>query len=352
MSNGMNGKNNGISNKSSALEITILGCGVIGLSSALELLQRGFKVKIVAAELPPHTTSDIAAAVWYPFKVHPQDKVLAWSKASLDKYYEFAESKDDAGVFLCPLLELHVSQVEEKPWWTKAVRKFEKAAATLLPDDYSSGYQAEIAVINASVFLEYLMKKVISLGGKIEKLPARFESVAELSALGKLVVNCTGLGAGKLCKDDAVYPIKGQVVRTTRPDFGSCVFDDYGPRAISYIVPRQDDCILGGTAAENDWDLAADDKVAKTIMTKCTELVPELARVQVLEHKVGLRPGRNQIRLELESFAAGEELSCGGCAERDFAVIHNYGHGGAGFTVAWGCAQEVAELAQSFARNG
>jgi D-amino-acid oxidase len=61
---------------------------------------------------------------------------------------------------------------------------------------------------------------------------------------------------------------------------------------------------------------------------------PEVRRLEILEHRVGLRPGRSSVRVEAERVAGGK------------VVAHNYGHGGAGVTLSWGCAEEVVALAQ------
>ena len=111
--------------------------------------------------------------------------------------------------------------------------------------------------------------------------------------------------------------------------------DQQGPYALAYTLFRSHDCILGGTSGENDWNLEPDPATAERILRNCQQLEPALNDAEILEHVVGLRPGRKAVRLELEPIS-----------ER-CAVIHNYGHGGAGFTLSWGCAQEVAELAVS-----
>jgi D-amino-acid oxidase len=71
--------------------------------------------------------------------------------------------------------------------------------------------------------------------------------------------------------------------------------------------------------------------VATVILERAVELVPELAGAAVLGHKVGLRPARPEVRLEVEQ-------------RDDTRVVHCYGHGGAGVTLSWGCADEVARL--------
>ena len=65
------------------MHLRVLGCGVSGLSSGIRLLEAGHSVELWARELPPHTTSDVAAAVWYPYRAFPQDRVNVWAKRTL-----------------------------------------------------------------------------------------------------------------------------------------------------------------------------------------------------------------------------------------------------------------------------
>jgi D-amino-acid oxidase len=111
---------------------------------------------------------------------------------------------------------------------------------------------------------------------------------------------------------------------------------DSGRLAPIYIVPRDEDCILGGTAEENDWNLSIDADTSEKILEKCIAIEPSLADAVVIGHRVGLRPGRTEVRLEIEDLPGGR------------AVIHDYGHGGAGFTLSWGCAEEVLKLAEDY----
>jgi D-amino-acid oxidase len=111
------------------------------------------------------------------------------------------------------------------------------------------------------------------------------------------------------------------------------MLDDYGPGGVTYIVPRSNDCILGGTAEEGREDLTPNMETAAEIVARCVALEPRLRNAAILEHKVGLRPGRQAVRLEAEQWAPGK------------TIIHNYGHGGAGITLSWGCAANVVALA-------
>jgi D-amino-acid oxidase len=82
--------------------------------------------------------------------------------------------------------------------------------------------------------------------------------------------------------------------------------------------------VLGGTADDTRADRQPDDEVAARILQRCVAIEPRLAGLPVLEHRVGLRPARARVRLE-----------------REGTVVHNYGHGGAGVSISWGCAREV-----------
>ena len=129
-------------------------------------------------------------------------------------------------------------------------------------------------------------------------------------------------------------PIRGQVVRVARPAGLRTSTRLYQKQdRFTLVLPREADVVLGGTAQVGDWDRAPREADTAEILARCTALVPELAGAEALGVAVGLRPGRPAVRLELEAGVHGGP------------VVHNYGHGGGGFTVAWGCAAEVAALA-------
>ena len=316
----------------------------MGLSCGIRLQEKQFGVTIIARDLPPNTTSDAAAAVWYPYKTAPRKKVFGWGQVT---YEEFSRLSNDSsyGVSLIEFVELFRHHVRE-PWWRGIVRNFRHTVKDELPPGYIDGYTFEVPLIESSAYLQKLMHRFRENGGNIEK--REVTSLEELYQDNRLVINCSGVWSRNLAKDKEVYPIRGQVVIVKKPQgIKRCLIDEKVDKrgrliSLSYIVPRSNDCVLGGTATKrkDSWklQLQVDPDIAKDILHKCEQLEPLLNGAKVLANKVGLRPGRKKVRLELERIKGFAQ--CG--------VIHNYGHGGAGFTLSWGCATEVAERADAF----
>ena len=308
----------------------VVGCGVSGLTCGVRLLEEGLGVTILAKAVPPSTTSDKAAAIWYPYRADPPDRVLAWSKRTFESFTRLSGSPG-TGVSFTELLELFDRPVPD-PWWKGAVKEFRRLGKRELPTGYRDGYAVRVPLIETPLYMRYLMNRLTSSGGEVEVLAREITDLGELGEQSSLIVNCTGLGAGKLCGDSKVFPIRGQVVRVTNPGIVHGIADESRPLELTYLVPRSADCILGGTAQENDWNEEVDEETSRQILERCQRLEPRLRGAKILGSHVGLRPGRSEVRLEIEALSEG-------CS-----VIHNYGHGGSGFTLSWGCAEDVVDL--------
>ena len=107
-------------------------------------------------------------------------------------------------------------------------------------------------------------------------------------------------------------------------------------RDLTYVVPREKVVVVGGTADVGSYQPRPEPATAEAILARARALVPELARATVVGHRVGLRPARAAVRLEAEQVGDG-------------TVVHCYGHGGAGVTLSWGCADDVAALVDAAA---
>jgi D-amino-acid oxidase len=310
------------------MDILIVGCGVVGLSTGIRLLEAGYSARIVARDLPPNTTSNVAAAVWYPYKAFPEDLVLAWSAAAYVEQVRLI-AVPESGVIMRTGIELFREPVPD-PWWRTAVPDFRRATPTEMPHGFAVGFIFSAPVIEMPVHMTYLMRRFTALGGQIEQ--RALDTIEQALAEADLVIDCAGLGARELVGDASLVPIRGQIVRVEQVDLDRFIFDDHGPGGVTYIVPRANDIILGGTAQEYDENTTPDPATAQAIVERCIALEPRLANARILEHRVGLRPGRPSIRLEQQHLPANKRL------------IHNYGHGGAGVTLSWGCADAVVQL--------
>src|SRR5439155_11628244 len=140
-----------------------------------------------------------------------------------------------------------------------------------------------------------------------------------------------GIGARNLVQDRDLEPHRGQVAVVPRIETLSCaVVCDDAP--LMYAIPRTNDCVFGGTNDLSN-DLDADPTTTDRIVAQCSRVL-NIDKPIVLAQRVALRPFRKSgLRPE------GDRLRDGR------AAIHNYGHGGSGFTLSWGCARDVLNLA-------
>jgi D-amino-acid oxidase len=309
-------------------KVTIIGCGVIGLSCGVTCVERGFNTEIIARDLPPHTDSNKAGAVWLPFKAAPQDLVGKWSAVAYQVFSRLAKVSA-SGIQLITMVDLYGQSVPENPWWAASLPRdsFRKAEPGELPPGYVDGFVLRVPLIETDKYLNFLMDHFRSLGGVIKQ--------KELHSLDDLdhpvVINCSGLGARQLAQDPEVFPISGHMTVVKEKHPIRCLFDEHGKNALAYIFPRPDVCKLGGTAVDHDWNENPDPGTIQSIITRCQDMEPGLADAEVIGAYVGHRPGRREIRFEREIIGP------------DRFIFHNYGHGGSGYTVSWGCANELVE---------
>jgi D-amino-acid oxidase len=313
-------------------DVVVVGAGVSGLSTAILLAEGGLAVRIIAREGPLETTSSVAAAVWYPYRAYPEDLVLAWGERTFAIFTELI-GVDQAGVRLGELKELFLEPVAD-PWWAAAVPSIRRCTATELPDRYHDGLVFTTPVVEMPRYLGYLTDRFAAAGGRIERRAVG--SLEEAANDARVLVNCAGLGARDLVGDGSLLPVRGQVVVVANPGLAQVIIADEAPDRLTYIVPRTGDVVLGGTAEEGATALQPDAGTAAAILRRCSVLEPRLADAEVLAHKVGLRPARPAVRLEATALADGTPC------------VHNYGHGGAGVTLSWGCAQDAADLARRY----
>jgi D-amino-acid oxidase len=293
-------------------EVTVLGAGIIGLTAAIRLQQRGARVTVVHDTATRDTVSAVAAAVWYPTHTDPQPRLRDWTRRS---YTEFLRQAD-AGVPGVLLRHTRMLVRADLPWWAP-------------PDATRTAHELRFTapLTEMDVYLPWLRDRIVDAGGRFVR--RHIDDPADLLAQTPVVVNATGLAA----TDEDLYPVRGQIVLVTNPGLHESVRDEDNPAGITYVHPRRHDVVLGGTFEENRADTAPDPRETAAIVARCTALVPALRDARTLTTRIGLRPARHGgPRVEAVTTGRGR-------------IIHAYGHGGAGMTMSWGCADEVATLA-------
>lgn len=292
----------------------MLGGGIIGMTAAIRLQQRGARVTVVCADDISHSVSAVAGAVWYPSHTDRQPMVQRWAQRS------YAEFLSQAGAGVPGVLLRHTRMLVRAalPWWAPP-------DATMSPHELC--FTAPLAEMD--VYLPWLRDQIVSAGGHFVR--RRVEDPSELLAGTPLVVNATGLSAA----DPGLYPVRGHIVLVDNPGLDESVRDEDNPAGITYVHPRRHDVVLGGTFESGRADVDPDPRERAAIIARCTALVPQLHGALVLGDRIGLRPVRHGgPRLEAVDVPGGR-------------IVHAYGHGGAGMTLSWGCADEVADLVLS-----
>lgn len=312
--------------------IVVVGCGVAGLSCAVLLAEAGHAVEIWAAALPPRTTSNVAAAFWYPYQAFPRERALSWAGVSYRRFVALA-SDPATGIRLRRLVDLYREPVE-RPWWSDAVPEHVRLSVAERPVGFAEAFAFTSPVVDTRRYLPWLVQRFEAAGGVV--IERRLQRLDEALARAPVVVNCSGLGARTLASDPEVYPIRGQLVHVDASGIEDIVLDEHGPAGLTYVVPRGDHVVLGGTSDPYDDDTAPRPADTEGIIERCASIDPRLRRATRLAEVVGLRPGRSSVRVEAEPRPDGG------------LVVHDYGHGGAGVTLSWGCAEEAVGLVRGW----
>jgi D-amino-acid oxidase len=249
---------------------TVVGAGVIGLTTAITLQRHGFQVRIHArttpltAHLDPTYTSDKAGAHWFSFARTDETKKQAQDEIAFYALMGLAVTAPNSGVQIMrahALFETPPSAHLAKPWWHNIVPRFrvwtpEELAAKSQENgiQYVHGFSYETVMISAPHYLQWLYDDFIRAGGEIEIGEVKHlrdvwdPKLVSASNLPSVVVNCCGLGASTLdgVLDTSMQPIRGQTIKVLAPGLAD-IWRAPG-KDTTYILPRGDGVVvLGGT---------------------------------------------------------------------------------------------------------
>ena len=306
--------------------VAIVGAGVSGLTCAVLFAERSYRTVIFAEETGERTTSAAAAAIWYPYDAEPADSVIAWA---LETYKVLVGLSRDSQTGVSMIELRSFSRTGEIPIPEWAIPLGAKQLVRGMLPVFNSGFAIGVPLMDTTIYLDYLTNRFVNAGGSING-NVRFEKLEKVDPKCDLVINCAGIGAKMLLPDVDLEPHRGQVAIVPKLDLGHAVVCDDFP--LMYAIPRANDCVFGGTNDLSD-HRDVDPAATSRIVAGCSHVL-KIDKPKVLAERVGLRPFRKSgVRVERNRLHDGR------------AVIHNYGHGGSGFTLSWGCAKKVFDLA-------
>ncbi|TID15200.1 nucleotide-binding domain-containing protein [Venturia nashicola] len=354
--------------------VVVLGAGVVGLQTAISLLEAGYKATIVAKHFPGDLsieyTSPWAGAHWRPNDVEVDLEQQGWDLESYNYWLsivarELNEPETTVRSGLDVVEATGYYKDATPPWFSKNVLSFQQIGQKEIFGQQLHGHKFASIAINVPHYLQFLLDTSIQLGATTIRstIPTSTSLANSIKYLSSTLspdnpgmrrvdayINATGISARKLVPDENVYPIRGQTVLVKGEAKGITTIDASPPSSISkeegglgiiYILPRphSSTTILGGTKQAHSFDASPNPQTTKEILEAAKQRAPELLNGQgefeVLSEQVGLRPGRKGgVRCEIEVLGQEERM----------VVCHAYGHGGGGFQKSIGCAKKVVRL--------
>ncbi|KMZ11452.1 D-amino-acid oxidase [Candidatus Burkholderia humilis] len=312
------------------MKIKIIGAGISGLTTAVLLSMRGHSMSIAAQDMPLASPSMIAGAIWHPFFQEPDELYFRRARNTYETLVAYAGDLE-SGILPRTLTEF-VTPSDGSLWWTRGMSAVRDITSSKCIGDGSCAFEVPVFVADTPRYLAYLTNLFIELGGRLER--SYIQNLEEQTDYFDFIINCSGYGASSLCNDCAIDLVRGVVVEIEKSsNFSGCFIDDRIAHRPTYVIERDTDCILGGTAETGFTGTLVDPKVVEDIVKRCEEMAPGISGARIKRTNVGFRPRRREV--------------CLGFDTNNPKILHNYGHGGSGFTLSWGCANEIAQLIES-----
>jgi D-amino-acid oxidase len=303
--------------------VTVVGAGVIGLTCAVRLAETGLDVDVLARDLPLETASAVGGGLWLP--ATSDERELAWARTGLDELRAVEGAASGVRFTTGHLLG---GTAGAAPSWAERfgdVVRLEQESAPAI--GHAVGWRAELPLADPRRYLRWLRDRLIAAGGTLTRL-----ALPALPGRG-IVVDAAGVAARALAADPRVRPVRIQVALVENPGLDVWWVDLAGDLS---VLPFADVAAVEAGGDDGDWNTAPDEAAAQRLVERAGEIVPRLRGAALVGVRVGLRPARPGVRLEAQRRPTDEDA--------DQVIVHCYGHGSRGFTLSWGCADEVSRL--------
>lgn len=311
-------------------QAVVVGAGVSGLTTAACLAEAGWAVQVWSAEPPRKTTSVVAGALWGPSFQEPMAKTTSWTDQSLADFIALAEDPA-TGVRMAPSLTVGDLPADgDMPPQARSIPDLRPCRPDEVPDGFTGGFRATMPLVDMPTYLDYLVARLADANVEIQERAVT--SLGEAADVAPVVVNCTGLGARELLGDAELQPVFGQHVVLTNPGLDMLVMELAMTAEWTSYFPHPERVVCGGISVPGRTDRTPDPDVTERILTRVRAIEPRLHDAEVIEVVTGLRPTRPAVRVQ------AERLGNAWC-------VHNYGHGGNGVSLSWGCAREATASA-------
>jgi len=359
----------------------VVGSGAIGLRTAIELIQNNIQVSLYSKTNPLHKSncSQGAGGFWMPYKCN-DERITKWSLETLEELIHLSKSSNI--IEIVPAVILQKKNYVQYPnnllpsWtshkdlsfqaltvemlhWQNSVHKLRIPSEDELKE---AGYQFcwlfQSPIIDAPKMLQEMLNTVKShpltntMNLNMERPFISMNDILDEAEKLKCdtVINCTGLGAMNLCNDKSLIGGRGALLyydryncprRSTSNDYTNDAVitaeePPWGSETLpAYCIPRGGKIAIGGTYLEGNHDDKISSKERESLQRNAYIFGIDTDNATHVEEWVGFRPVRKpNVRVEIdESFR-----------DRGIRVIHNYGHGGSGWTTFVGVARDVLKL--------
>lgn len=318
--------------------IVIIGAGIIGITTAITLLEQKYTVTVISKDEPFATNSDAAVASWHP----PSDRRPFLQRLCLESLTKFdALSKVvGSGVSWITVVKYMKDQnsYKENLWMKQVEIAAEFPKSVVKSELYPYRIMLKVPLANVNLYRPFLLKSFEDLGGKLER--RKVEDLDELVDSYGAIINCTGWEARYLLDDPRIHPVRGQTVILEVPANYKTPISFGTGHLNAYAIFRAEshDCVIGASYKVNDCKTAVSQKESSEIFAKVSGFIPDIKNFKIKQEKVGLRCGRWDVCIKSERRAKA-------------LLVHCYGHNSSGFSSSWASAGEVLKLCQAAFSN-